>query len=64
MNSLPAILNYINSNIYVPNQLTIGNAMEVPQNSEYTAITFKLTTELATKIVRFRVAKITPTKIS
>ncbi len=50
---------FINNKIYEPNNLMISNIQEEQQNSEYGA--GKFTLNLTT--IRFRVAKITPTKI-
>lgn len=52
-------LAYLEKIVYEPNQLNIEFIQEEKQNSNYGAGTFKL----ASRTVRFRVAKKTPTKI-
>lgn len=52
-------LTYVNKMFYVPNHLTIKAVQEEAQNSDYGAGIFQLNS----KSIRFRVAKITPTKI-
>ncbi|MGE7024026.1 MepB family protein [Solibacillus cecembensis] len=59
MNNFSHTLTYINEVFYKPNFLTVQDSREEKQNSEYGAGVFKLNC----KSVRFRVAKITPTKI-
>ncbi|MFJ7737656.1 MepB family protein [Lysinibacillus sp. NPDC097287] len=59
MNKFFKTLTYVNEMFYEPNQLTIKNILEETQNSDYGAGIFQLNS----KSVRFRVAKITPTKI-
>lgn len=59
MNKFNKTLTYVNELLYEPNYLTIKNIQEETQNSDYGAGTF----ELNSRSVRFRVAKITPTKI-
>ncbi|MGG0737581.1 MepB family protein [Niallia taxi] len=59
MNQFNKALTYVNENLYEPNHLMIKDIREEAQNSEYGAGTFQLNT----KLVRFRVAKTTPTKI-
>lgn len=58
MNDFQTALTYVNNLVYQPNHFTIGEVQEECQNSEYGAGTF----HLGSKSVRFRVAKITPTK--
>lgn len=59
MNKFNKTLAYVNELLYKPNNLTIKNIQEETQNSDYGAGVFQLNS----KSVRFRVAKITPTKI-
>ncbi|MEX3744110.1 MepB family protein [Lysinibacillus xylanilyticus] len=59
MNKFNKTLAYVNELLYEPNNLTIKNIQEETQNSDYGAGVFQLNS----KSVRFRVAKITPTKI-
>ncbi|MED5018474.1 MepB family protein [Paenibacillus chibensis] len=59
MNNFYKALTYINETIYEPNGITINSIREEAQNSDYGAGVFQLNA----KSVRFRVAKITPTKI-
>lgn len=59
MNKFKKTLAYANKLLYEPNNLTIKNIHEETQNSDYGAGVFQLNS----KLVRFRVAKITPTKI-
>ena len=59
MNKFNKTLAYVNELLYEPNNLTIKNIQEETQNSDYGAGIFQLNS----KSVRFRVAKITPTKI-
>ncbi|MFE3574807.1 MepB family protein [Lysinibacillus sp. NPDC059133] len=59
MNKFNKTLTYVNELLYEPNDLTIKNICEETQNSDYGAGIFQLNS----KLVRFRVAKITPTKI-
>ncbi|MCL1696972.1 MULTISPECIES: MepB family protein [unclassified Lysinibacillus] len=59
MNNFKKTLAYVNELLYEPNHLTIQNIREETQNSDYGAGIFRLNS----KSVRFRVAKITPTKI-
>lgn len=63
MHSFHPALNYIDRVVYAPNQLIVTAIEEESQNSDYAAGQFKLFIDLATKIIRFRVAKQTPTKI-
>lgn len=49
----------VNQKFYLPNQFVIENLREEPQNAEYAGGTFLLNQQL----IRFRAAKITPTKI-
>ncbi len=59
MNKFYKALTYVNEIFYEPNHLTIKAIREETQNSDYGAGIFQLNS----KSVRFRVAKITPTKI-
>ncbi|OPA74183.1 mep operon protein MepB [Paenibacillus selenitireducens] len=59
MNNFNKALTYVNEIFYEPNHLTIKTIREEPQNSDYGAGIFQLNS----KSVRFRVAKITPTKM-
>ena len=59
MNDFHTALHYVNKLIYEPNDLIVKTVQEEKQNSEYGAGTF----QLSSKTVRFRVAKVTPTKI-
>jgi len=59
MNEFNKTLTYVNELLYEPNHLTIKNIREETQNSDYGAGIFQLNS----KSVRFRVAKITPTKV-
>lgn len=59
MNEFHKALEYINERFYKPNHLAIKNVIEETQNAEYGAGIFRLNS----KSIRFRVAKITPTKI-
>ncbi|MEH6942220.1 MepB family protein [Bacillus sp. JJ722] len=59
MNEFYKALTYVNEIFYEPNHLTIKAIREEAQNSDYGAGIFQLNS----KSVRFRVAKITPTKI-
>jgi len=59
MNKFYKALTYVNEFFYEPNHLTIKAIREETQNSDYGAGIFQLNS----KSVRFRVAKITPTKI-
>lgn len=59
MNKFNKTLAYVNELLYEPNNLTIKNIQEETQNSDYGAGIFQLNS----KSIRFRVAKITPTKI-
>ncbi|MFA1737891.1 MepB family protein [Lysinibacillus fusiformis] len=59
MNKFNETLTYVNELLYEPNHLIIKNIREETQNSEYGAGIFQLNS----KSVRFRVAKITPTKV-
>ncbi|WP_028550222.1 MepB family protein [Paenibacillus sp. UNC451MF] len=59
MNQFYKALTFVNEIFYEPNHLTIKAIREETQNSDYGAGVF----ELNSKLVRFRVAKITPTKI-
>ncbi|WP_018759047.1 MepB family protein [Paenibacillus terrigena] len=58
MNNFYSALTYVNEIFYEPNHLKINSIREETQNSEYGAGIF----QLDSKSVRFRVAKITPTK--
>lgn len=59
MNNFYDALSYVDKSLYTPNNLTITAFQEEAQNREYGAGTF----QLISKSVRFRVAKVTPTKI-
>lgn len=59
MNKFYKTLIFANEILYKPNQLIIKNVQEEKQNADYGAGVF----ELNSKTVRFRVAKIIPTKI-
>ncbi|AQS53615.1 hypothetical protein BW727_101248 [Jeotgalibaca dankookensis] len=59
MNEFYEVLEFMNQTIYEPNQLIAESIQAENQNAEYGAGTF----QLASKTVRFRVAKRTPTKI-
>ncbi|WP_431028886.1 MepB family protein [Lysinibacillus sp. LZ02] len=59
MNEFHKALTYINELFYAPNKLAIKDVIEETQNAEYGAGIFQLNC----KSIRFRVAKITPTKI-
>lgn len=59
MNTFSQAFTYINEVFYEPNHLTVKDIQEETQNSEYGAGVFQLNCTS----VRFRVAKITPTKI-
>ena len=59
MNTFPQAFTYIDEVFYEPNQLTVKEIQEEIQNSEYGSAVFQLNCTS----VRFRVAKITPTKI-
>lgn len=59
MNKFYETFSYVNELFYRPNLLTIKSIQEENQNSDYGAGIF----QLQSKSVRFRVAKITPTKI-
>ena len=59
MNEFYNALTYINKMFYEPNHLSLKAVREEAQNSDYGAGTFQLNS----KSIRFRVAKITPTKI-
>lgn len=59
MNHFQEALRHMNQTIYEPEQLTIESIQEESQNAEYGAGIFRL----SSKTIRFRVAKITPTKI-
>lgn len=59
MNTFYKALTYVNEIFYEPNHLTIKAIREETQNPDYGAGIFQLNS----KSVRFRVAKITPTKI-
>lgn len=59
MNKFYKTLTYVNEIFYEPNHLTIKAIREETHNSDYGAGIFQLNS----KSVRFRVAKITPTKI-
>ncbi|MEI5908719.1 MepB family protein [Bacillus spongiae] len=52
-------LTHLNEIIYEPNHLTLKSIQEEKQNSNYGAGTF----QLASRSVRFRIAKKTPTKV-
>lgn len=58
MNLFSEVLAYLDEKVYKPNQLKLESIREEKQNSKYGAGTFKL----ASRTVRFRVAKKTPTK--
>lgn len=59
MNEFYEVLEFMNQTIYEPNQLIAESIQAENQNAEYGAGTFRL----ASKTVRFRVAKRTPKKI-
>lgn len=59
MNQFHSALSYVNKMIYEPNHLTVKLIQEEKQNCKYGGGRF----ELSSRTVRFRVAKITPTKI-
>lgn len=59
MNTFYTTLAYVTEIMYEPNQLTVESIEEEKQNSKYGAGTF----QLSSKSIRFRVAKISPTKI-
>ncbi|MFG3613880.1 MepB family protein [Rummeliibacillus stabekisii] len=59
MNEFNNSLKYVNEIFYEPNHLTIKNIQEETQNADYGAGRFQLNS----KSVRFRTAKITPTKV-
>lgn len=59
MNDFYTALNYVNKMIYEPNDLIVKSVQEEKQNSKYCAGTFLL----SSRTIRFRVAKITPTKV-
>ena len=59
MNKFYKALTFVNELLYKPNHLIIKNIQEENQNADYGAGVFQLNS----KTVRFRVAKITPTKI-
>ncbi len=58
MNDFHTALACISSSIYEPNKLIVTSIQEEQQNAAYGAGTF----ELSSKTIRFRVAKVTPTK--
>lgn len=58
MNKFHTTLAYINETLYAPAGFIADSIREEPQNAEYGAGTF----QLGALSVRFRVAKITPTK--
>lgn len=59
MNDFYRALDYVNNVIYEPNGMTVNSVQEEKQNAKYGAGIFTL----ASRTVRFRVAKITPTKV-
>ena len=59
MSLITSIINFVNNNIYAPNGLILNEIIEESHNSKYSACTFKVDA----KTIRFRVAKITPTKM-
>ena len=59
MNDFHTSLTLINRVLYAPNQLTLKSIQEEKQNAKYGAGIFQINTTT----VRFRVAKITPTKV-
>ncbi|MGM5474387.1 MepB family protein [Bacillus pumilus] len=59
MNEFYNALMYVNKMFYEPNRMSLKAVREEVQNSEYGAGVFQLNS----KSIRFRVAKITPTKI-
>ncbi|GLF92388.1 mep operon protein MepB [Bacillus safensis] len=59
MNEFYNVLTYVNKMFYEPNHLSLKAVREEVQNSDYGAGLFQLNS----KSIRFRVAKITPTKI-
>ena len=63
MHNFHAVIELINELIYHPNHLIMDLTREEPQNSGYAAGEFTLSSQAATRTIRFRVAKTTPTKI-
>ena len=61
MNNFQEALRYMNQTIYEPRQITVESIQEEKQNAEYGAGVFRLSSKSI--FSRFRVAKITPTKI-
>ncbi|WP_299742358.1 MepB family protein [uncultured Rossellomorea sp.] len=59
MNNFNKALSLVNKLVYEPNQLTLKSVQEEKRNANYGAGTF----ELASRSVRFRVAKVTPNKV-
>lgn len=59
MTDFQKVLQYINQTIYEPRQLIVKSVQEEKQNAKYGAGVF----QLESKMIRFRVAKITPTKV-
>lgn len=59
MDNFMKALTYVNERVYEPNQLKIKSVQEEKQNANYGAGTF----QIASRSVRFRVAKITPNKV-
>ena len=63
MDKFNEVLAYLSEVLYEPNQLIVSLIEPENQNLEYAAGKFVLSTTMNSKTVRFRVAKITPTKI-
>lgn len=63
MHDINRQLAFINDIIYEPNNFAIVSFKEEAQNAEYAGYVFELSDETRIKSIRFRVAKITPTKI-
>lgn len=57
------VIKKLNQTIYESYQLVIDNLEEEKQNSAHNGGRFRLTSNLNTKTIRFRVAKITPNKL-
>lgn len=63
MHDINRQLAFINDIIYAPNNFAIVSFKEEAQNAEYAGCVFELSDGTTVKSIRFRVAKITPTKI-
>lgn len=63
MHDINRQLAFINDIIYAPNNFAIVSFKEEAQNAEYAGCVFELSNGTTVKSIRFRVAKITPTKI-